>query len=240
MKTKYLILIFFYSSFIFSQEVEFNSKIEYEMNFMLNNYNAVLLYNTEKSIFTYYDLAKDNEKTDDEGNINITVADTISHIVYNNIIEKKLYNYTCLFSPKKHDWVEESTPNFNWITMNETKTINNLLCNKATCTFRGRNYTAWYSPEIKNDFGPWKFQGLLGLILEVYDSENEVHFIVKKISIPFNFSIAINPINTIPFDKVKQIQKEKTDELIQKMESKQERGFSIKVKVNNKQQIERE
>ncbi|OUD29813.1 GLPGLI family protein [Flavobacterium sp. FPG59] len=240
MKTINFILIFFYSSLLFSQKVEFNSKIEYEMNFLLKNYNAVLLYNTEKSVFTYSDLANDDEKTDDEGNINITVADTISHLVYNNIIEKKLYNYTCIFSPKKHEWVEESTPDFNWIKINGTKTINNLLCNKATCTFRGRNYTAWYSPEIKNDYGPWKFSGLPGLILEIYDSENEVHFLVKRISIPFDCSVVIKPNNTIPYDKVRLIQKEKTDEFIKKMESKQERGFSIKVKVNSQQQIERE
>ena len=240
MRAKYLILILFYSTILLSQKLEFNNKIEYEMNFMINNYNAVLLYNTEKSIFTYYDLAKNKEETDEDGNINLTITDTIPHIIYNNIVETKLYNYTSIFSSNKHEWVEESTPNFNWIKINETKTINNLSCKKATCNFRGRNYTAWYSPEMPTDLGPWKFQGLPGLILELYDSEHEVHFIVKKISIPFNSSIAINPINTIPFDKVKQIQKEKTDELIKKIESKQERGFSIKVKVDNRQQIERE
>lgn len=240
MKTRHLILIIFYTSFLFSQEKNFNSKIEYEMTFMLKKYNAELLFNNEASIFSYHDLSEDSEKSDQDGNINITVADTISHIVYNDLVEKKLLHYTCIFSPKTHDWVEEVIPNFNWIKSNETKTIYNLLCKKATCTFRGRDYIAWYSTDLSNNYGPWKFSGLPGLMLEVYDSENEVHFSVKKISIPFNAAIKIKPMNIIPFDKVKRIQKEKIDELIQTMESKQERGFSIEVKVNNKAQIERD
>ena len=150
-----------------------------------------------------------------------------------------MYGYTCIFVSKKHDWTEETTPDFNWTKVDEKKIINNLICYKATCSFRGRNYTAWYSPEIQNDFGPWKFGGLSGLILEVYDSENQVHFLVKKIQIPFNTSYNVKPTNPIPFDKIKQTQKEKADELIKIIESKQERGFSIKVKVENIPQIEK-
>lgn len=241
MKAVLVILSFFYNPYIFSQEIKFNNKVEYDMNFMLKNYNSKLFYNSERSIFTFYDLEKNNYTQNIESfeSFDLTIVDTSTHLVYNNNNDKNMYAYTCIFTSQKHDWTEETTPDFNWIKSNETKIINNLICNKATCTFRGRKYTAWYSTEIQNDFGPWKFRGLPGLILEVYDSENQVHFLVKKIQIPFDTSFHINPINTIPFDRIKQIQKDKTDELIKLIESKQERGFTIKVKVEKLQQIEK-
>ena len=41
---------------------------------------------------------------------------------------------------------------------------------------RGRNYHAWFAPEIPLNEGPWKFNGLPGLILEVYDTQDHYHF----------------------------------------------------------------
>lgn len=40
---------------------------------------------------------------------------------------------------------------------------------RARCAFRGRNYEAWYAPEIAVSAGPWKFGGLPGLILAIKD-----------------------------------------------------------------------
>ncbi|MBR1800097.1 MAG: GLPGLI family protein [Bacteroidaceae bacterium] len=42
---------------------------------------------------------------------------------------------------------------------------------RATCHFRGRDFEAWFAPSIPGKRGPWKFQGLPGLILKVYDKE---------------------------------------------------------------------
>ena len=56
--------------------------------------------------------------------------------------------------------------------LNETTTIAGHLCRKATCRFRGRNFVAWYAPDIPHSNGPWKFGGLPGLILKVHDTTN--------------------------------------------------------------------
>ena len=50
-------------------------------------------------------------------------------------------------------------------------------CQKATATFRGRDYEAWFTPEIPVNDGPWKFFGLPGLILKVTDAENIFSFV---------------------------------------------------------------
>ena len=70
----------------------------------------------------------------------------------------------------------ESLPNFSWNITEEQKTIDNYACQKAVCTFGGRTYEAWFAPDIPISDGPWKFYGLPGLILEVYDTKHHYEF----------------------------------------------------------------
>ena len=66
--------------------------------------------------------------------------------------------------------------NFNWEIHLERKKILNYSCQKATTTFRGRTWEAWFTEEIPVSDGPWKFCGLSGLILEVLDSQKHYVF----------------------------------------------------------------
>lgn len=63
-----------------------------------------------------------------------------------------------------------------WELATGTLTVCGYQCKRATTTFRGRNYTAWYAPEIAVDEGPWKFWGLPGLILKVGDDAGHYSF----------------------------------------------------------------
>ncbi|WP_298654077.1 GLPGLI family protein [uncultured Proteiniphilum sp.] len=64
----------------------------------------------------------------------------------------------------------------NWEISDDTLTVVGYLCQKAACQFRGRNYTAWFTTDIPISNGPWKFGGLPGLILKVYDEERQFVF----------------------------------------------------------------
>lgn len=70
---------------------------------------------------------------------------------------------------------------FEWSISDETKTIAGYPCIKATTTYRGRTWTAWYAPQIPVSFGPWKLHGLPGLILEATDSKNEITYKAVKV-----------------------------------------------------------
>ena len=70
----------------------------------------------------------------------------------------------------------ETKPKFDWSFSSDTLTVLGYLCKKATCSFRGRDYTAWYAPDIPLSDGPWKFNGLPGLILKVEDSDRDYSF----------------------------------------------------------------
>lgn len=71
---------------------------------------------------------------------------------------------------------EEPIPIFKWELLSDRKSFLNYQCQKAVCTFRGRTYTAWFTPEIPLSEGPWKFHGLPGLILQVSDDKNEFEY----------------------------------------------------------------
>ncbi len=70
---------------------------------------------------------------------------------------------------------------FNWELIDEqTKIISNLKCKKAICYYRGRNYTAWYTMEIPISEGPYKFNGLPGLIVKLYDNKKQHIFTLES------------------------------------------------------------
>ena len=67
----------------------------------------------------------------------------------------------------------------NWEIKNETKTISDYKCQKAIGSFAGRNYIAWFTSEIPISDGPYKFNGLPGLIIKINDSRNHYEFLLK-------------------------------------------------------------
>ena len=81
----------------------------------------------------------------------------------------------------KHCQYSESIPTQDWTIEEDTVTVMGYLCQKATCTFRGRNFTAWFAMDIPIQNGPWKFGGLPGLILKVYDDNKLYEFECVKI-----------------------------------------------------------
>ena len=62
-----------------------------------------------------------------------------------------------------------STP-MQWSLTGEAEQVGDYRCQKAVTTFGGREWTAWFCPDIPVDGGPYKFRGLPGLILKVEDT----------------------------------------------------------------------
>ena len=94
--------------------------------------------------------------------------------------------------PDKYRFVEIIRPQ-DWQITPDTATILGYPCQKAMSTFRGRNYEAWFSPEIPVNDGPWKFFGLPGLIMKVFDSQNIFSFVcvgIENLVPPHDLTIA--------------------------------------------------
>lgn len=63
-----------------------------------------------------------------------------------------------------------------WQMTDSIKTILCYSCQMAKCDFRGRHWTVWFSPDIPISDGPWKLNGLPGLIMEAYDRGHQYYF----------------------------------------------------------------
>lgn len=64
----------------------------------------------------------------------------------------------------------------DWEILDDTATILGYHCQKAQCHYRGRDYEAWFTPEIPISEGPWKFYGLPGLITRLHDTKKHYSF----------------------------------------------------------------
>lgn len=96
------------------------------------------------------------------------------------LVEQMYYAFGTLLKIRKASLIE-------WDLTSETKMISGYKCYRATYTYlqkwRGREFpwevVAWYTPEIPLQYGPIRYSGLPGLILEL--SEDNRGFVVDKI-----------------------------------------------------------
>lgn len=72
--------------------------------------------------------------------------------------------------------VTETVVPQDWEMAEDTLTVLGYTCQKATTTFRGRHYTAWFTLEIPIGDGPWKLYGLPGMILKAEDADGLFQF----------------------------------------------------------------
>ncbi|TFH95368.1 GLPGLI family protein [Porphyromonas levii] len=94
----------------------------------------------------------------------------------------------------------EPIEDVKWTLRNyDSRVIAGYQVYKAICDFRGRRYEAWYTPEIPVEVGPWKFHGLPGVILEVYDEDK--NFFWTAFSVEYSPQKPIESIRWIKFSE---------------------------------------
>ncbi|MEE1943947.1 GLPGLI family protein [Pedobacter sp. KR3-3] len=74
-------------------------------------------------------------------------------------------------------YTEETIPPIHWEITKDTASFSGLKCQKAIALFKGRTWIAWFASSIPFQSGPWKLNGLPGLIVEAYDSKKDVQFL---------------------------------------------------------------
>lgn len=68
-----------------------------------------------------------------------------------------------------------------WNVLPEYNEILGYKVQKAITKYKGRNWIAWFCSDIPISDGPYKFKGLPGLILKIFDSTNSHLFEIKGI-----------------------------------------------------------
>ncbi len=87
----------------------------------------------------------------------------------------------------------EPLAEMNWEVCDSSKTVLGYDCIMACTDYHGRHWTAWFTPEVPLQDGPWKLCGLPGLILEAEESSGQHAFIATGIE---SSDMEIRPIYT--------------------------------------------
>lgn len=190
MKTFYLTLIILSINFSsFSQNKlkdDFNYKITYNLTYKLDSTSLekptselmILYFGDNLSLFSSRakTLANPIEVRGNSGHTSRSALTKFHYEILKDNQINKLY-YT-LQIPKTQDqfYYIQNKDLFDWSISEETKLIKGYNAQKATTSFAGRDYIAWFSPEIPIAEGPYKFNGLPGLILEISDTKNDYVF----------------------------------------------------------------
>lgn len=175
--------IFFFYFTTFSQN---SGQVEYifSTNFA-TSYNTlgILEFANFKSQFTLLksDASLKEMKTSfNENHLDIVLPESsIRPINYTNLSDSIMLSQVSMLNSIYI--VKENLPKINWKIEDEFKTLSHIKCQKATGYFRGRTYSVWFAPSIPLPFGPWKLQGLPGLILEAQDEEHKIFIKAQKI-----------------------------------------------------------
>ncbi|CAM4207367.1 GLPGLI family protein [Gillisia hiemivivida] len=193
----------------FSQKLKdhFNYKVMYKLTYQLDSTDV----DSEKSEYMTLFLGDDYSMYSSRaktlanqvvynGNTAHTSRAALTYFHYEIIKEKEKETRQLFYTlkvPKMQDhfyYVQDKNL-FDWKVENETKFIKEYKVQKATTSFAGREYVAWFATEIPISDGPYKFNGLPGLILEIYDTEkhwNFEFFGFKKLSPKMQFKLNLN------------------------------------------------
>ena len=79
-----------------------------------------------------------------------------------------------------------------WTITGEERNILGYSSIRAVANYRGREWIAYFTPEIPISRGPWKLWGLPGLIVKAYDSENLFRFELVGFEQVTNIPIILN------------------------------------------------
>ena len=128
-----------------------------------------------------------NDKNGEKINFKNLPKDMLGIFIKKNIKSESLFCYSFEFISNQFKYKE--SPNFRWEITNKSKNILGKYVILAKTSYAGREYEAYFSPEIAIQDGPYKFFGLPGLILEIYDTKFDHHFLAIGISTTSNIDV---------------------------------------------------
>lgn len=156
------------------------------MDYEQNLFSYTLTNNGKESIYKNDPF---NIKSEDQEDVFITISengDTIKNIIktkaFDSSIKKSLYykNFnanlliTELSAMNENYIIQDSLSIIKWTQTNEIQEILGYKCKKATSSFFGSTFSAWFTEDIPIQDGPDMYCGLPGLILKITNNSLEM------------------------------------------------------------------
>ena len=133
-----------------------------------------------------------------------------SKVIHHSVLSFKnsdiCYRGVANSTRKKSFFILDTLKKKDWTFTNGSKLIMGYKCKKAFCIKSGSDSLfAWYTDEIPLPFGPTRFRGLPGLVLETYEQTHNgvIHTTAIKIE-KGDFTIGVAAgIKVIPLSELK-------------------------------------
>ncbi|AVR45971.1 GLPGLI family protein [Christiangramia fulva] len=136
----------------------------------------------------------------------LTPETDFNYKIFKNYLENELILVEKVFKDKLK--YKQALKVVDWDIQPETKEILGYKVQKATGAFAGRNYIVWFAPELPFPDGPYKFNGLPGLILEISDLKDDYHFRLTAFQ-----ELAYSVDKLLSLDKYKAVSQQELDQV---------------------------
>ncbi|AUC74873.1 GLPGLI family protein [Olleya sp. Bg11-27] len=193
-----VVTLFFLTNNLYAQ----NASITY--NVTSNASDEVLSLSAKYNLYingstsAYYSNNDDSKKYEDQlfivdtdkigGFKEVNIADNYTGYLVQDLFYKDYNESTLIYNEligTKKVIIKENINLIDWtIESDSKKTILEYECLKATGTFRGREYEAYFAPALSQRGGPWKFDGLPGVILSVRSLDG--YYVIEPLEIAKN------------------------------------------------------
>lgn len=180
---------------MFSQNSRATIEVIYESKIISDSLNRdqvsiaefTLLCNTSESLYftreakNFYDVLAGKKKKENSGVIMTSAGAIPKYPKYNGSVYKNNDKLTVALPVGKYIFKFEE-PKLKWEILKETKEIKDFKCQLAkTITDTGDTFYAWFTSDIPITEGPFRFKGLSGLILEVYNKNKTIEISATEI-----------------------------------------------------------
>lgn len=169
---KLFVGLLFFLNLVYGQ----NSILEYSFQDMLGKTSSSYLFvKGDEAVFTINDGDKDFKAKTNTGETklsNIALEDQSKNrnyiATFSYSTENKIFVRLPYTKGKEKEFIYKfSADKLNWQITKETQQIGPYFCRKATVQLHGRYYEAWFTEELPIKFGPFRLNGLSGMITEV-------------------------------------------------------------------------
>lgn len=175
----YAFILLFFSLILHSQTVEIEYLTKYKENQFVSN---LINCDNKESLYINHtkQIKKGTEFFDEQGKLTGEKIDYDEEF-YKNFSENFVYSPSGISYVSKQ--ILKEPLDYRWeINKTNIKNILGYTCFEAKTSFKGRNYTAYFTDKILVNDGPRKFSGLPGLILQLREDQGILDITATKIN----------------------------------------------------------
>lgn len=174
MRTVILLILFYINYPVHGQE-----QLTFTFRVVKNNFESTFQLVCDKEIHMWAEMSKFQP-----------IRPDANYVEPQNYQKEKLFKnfksgeiYSIYRILEKMFYLKDPIQLQEWTLSDTVVVVAGQRCKGAQTSFRGRKYVAFYTPDIPIASGPWKFQGLPGIILKIETIEDKEKYIFECISI---------------------------------------------------------